>query len=372
MKDTKYKSLTQKKIPKNEREIAVLFALIELYLTTGKPVGSQTLLDQELHSLSSATIRNYCQKLEQQGYLKQPHTSGGRIPTEKAYELYADTFKEIDPFEKEKVKKCFVENTKEVASALNFSAEALSDLTKCACFISSPRFDQDFIQDVKLVSLSRAKILSVIITDFGLIKTETLYLDNPVDIPFLRAAEEYFLWRINKGEKPLFQNEKETKMAQRIYNEVMVRHVVGYANFPNEDVIRTGLSRLLEHPEFTDAGALANSLCLLEDQEIMRSLLREAIKKNELTYWIGDALTPHIPKNSECTVIAIPYYLNHTPAGSIALLGPTRLPYKMLFRLLKAFSEGLSQRLTENLYKYKITFRQASSMEKRIENKKDK
>lgn len=365
MKSGTYKKiLPAKKLPKNDREQAVLLGLIELYLKTGKPIGSHTLQENGFDSLSSATIRNYFSKMEEAGYLKQQHTSGGRIPTEKAFRLYADSYKDggiIEKAQEELLEEVLKKETREVASLLNRSADALSELTKCAVFISSPRFDQDFIQDVKLVLLDPSKILSVLITDFGLIRTETVYLEKEIDIPFLRATEEYFLWRMNKGEKPLFKLEGEAKMAQRIYNEIMVRHVVGYANFPEEDVLRTGLSKLLAYPEFNDAAALANSLSLLEDQNEMRSLLRECAKQGQMVNWIGDELHPFVPKGSECAVLAIPYRINQAIAGSIALLGPMRLPYRNLFGLLQLFSEQMSQALTENLYKYKITFRRPTS-----------
>jgi heat-inducible transcriptional repressor len=202
-----------------------------------------------------------------------------------------------------------------------------------------------------------------------LIRTETIYLDRPVDLSFLRTAEEYFLWRMTKGEKPLFKNEADAKLAQRIYNEVMVRHVVGYANFPAEDILRSGLSKLLAYQEFNDAAALAHSLSLLEDESQMRSLLREAGRNNELTCWIGDELCPHVPPNSDCAVIAIPYKINQMNAGAVAILGPMRLPYKNIFGLLQHFSEELSRKLTQSVYKFKISFRQPqSAVEKQIQH----
>jgi heat-inducible transcriptional repressor len=243
----------------------------------------------------------------------------------------------------------------------------LSEEVKCAVFVSTPRFDQDFIQDVRLLMLENDKILSVLISDFGLIRTETIYLDRAIDVTFLRSAEEYFLWRLNKGEKPLFQNEPDSKLGARIYNEVMVRHVVGYANFPAEDIVRTGLSKLLSYQEFNDAAALARSLSLLEDQTQMRTLLRECCRQNQLVSWIGDELCPYVPPESECSVIAIPYKIGESNAGAVAILGPTRIPYRNVFGLLQLFSERLSQKLTESVYKFKITFRQPEGSGEKIE-----
>ena len=176
---------------------------------------------------------------------------------------------------------------------------------------------------------------------------------------------------MNKGEKPLFRSEAETKLAQRIYNEIMVRHVVGYANFPNEEIIRTGLSKLLAYPEFNDAAALANSLALLEDEAQMRNLLRECAKQTEMTAWIGDELCPYVPPSSDCAIIAIPYQINQVNAGAIALLGPTRIPYRNLFGLIQLFSHEISRALTESVYKYKITFRQPTNAEKLLEDKRN-
>jgi heat-inducible transcriptional repressor len=354
-----------KKMAKTDREQAVLLGLVELYLKTGKPIGSRTLQENGFESLSSATIRNYFSKMEEEGFLKQQHTSGGRIPTDKAFRLYVDESKGQGFIEKEQEKalnELFQTESKGVASLLSRATDRLSELARAAVFISSPRFDQDFIQDVKLVQLDPVKILSVLITDFGVVHTETIYAERPVDGAFLRSVEEYFLWRMNKGEKPLFQQETEAKVAQRIYNEIMVRHVVGYANFSAEDIIRTGLSKLLHYPEFNDASALVKSLSLLEDDHQMRQLLRECCKQGQLVSWIGDELCPYVLPNSESSVLAIPFRINKTIAGAIAILGPTRIPYRNLFGLLQLFSELLSCALTDSIYKHKISFRQPTGL----------
>lgn len=355
------KPLQPKKLPKNDREQAVLFGLIDLYLKSGKPIGSQTLQENGFESLSSATIRNYFAKLESMGYLKQPHTSGGRIPTEKAFRFYADTFKDqgiLDASDGEILEEVFRKKDKEIASLLHRAAEMLSKLSKCAVFISMPRFDQDFIQDVKLIPLDAIRLLAVIITDFGLIRTETIYLEQEVDESFIHQCQKYFLWRLNKGEKVEFDRDIHLKQAQRIYNETMVRHVVGYLNFSAEEILRCGVSRLLAYPEFSDSQAVVHSLSLLEDEEQMRSVLRECTHLANLTYWIGDELCPHVPPKSENTVIAIPYRIHQMNVGAVAIVGPLRVPYRELFGLLRHFSELISSTLTDVLYKHKITFRQ--------------
>jgi heat shock gene repressor HrcA len=368
MKQAALKSLTSKKPSKNDREQAVLLGLVELYLELGKPIGSQTLQDHGFESLSSATIRNYFSKMESQGLLKQQHTSGGRIPTARAFRLYADAFQDqgiIEQNQEDILQHLLKKETQEIAAILHKAAEAFSDITQCAVFTSSPRFDQDFIQNVKLILLDPQKILAVLITDFGLVRTETIYLDRPIKDNFLSICEKYFLWRMSKGDKLLFENEADAKMAQRIYNEVIVRHVVGYVNFSSEDIFRTGLSKLLAYPEFNDPTALATSLRLLENSAHMQTLLRQCCQKGRLTSWIGDELAPYIPAGAECAVIAIPYRINQTISGAIGLLGPMRIPYRNLFGLIQLFSEQISDLLTRSVYKFKITYRQPSILDAR-------
>lgn len=346
-----------KKLPKNDREQAVLFGLIELYIKSNKPIGSQTLLENGFESLSSATIRNYFSKLEGLGYLTQQHTSGGRIPTAKGLRLYADHFQGQGTLDGEygsQLEEVFKQKDREIAALIHQAAETLSRLSKCAVFISMPRFDHDFIQDVRLLSLEKTRLLSVLITDFGLIRTETLFLETEVDEPFLRKCEDYFRWRLGKGSEVAFAAEEQAMAAQWLYNELMVRHVVGYLNYPSQEVLRCGVSRLLAYPEFSDASSVVGSLALLEDVEQMREILQDCCKRQALTYRIGEEL---LETNA---VIAIPYKINQSIVGAAALLGPNRLPYRELFGLMRHFSELLTKSLTETVYKFKITFRHAS------------
>jgi heat-inducible transcriptional repressor len=346
-----------RRLHKGVREQAVLFGLIDLYVKTGKPIGSQTLQENGFESLSSATIRNYFAKLEHVGLLKQTHTSGGRIPTEKAFRAYADHFCDqgiLDRSESELLEEVFREETSKVASLIHSAAELLSRVTRCAVFISTPKFDQDFVQDVRFLQLDSTRLLAVLITDFGVVRTETIYLEQEVSSEFCQKCEDYFLWRLSKKEKTgSFETELENKLAQRLYNEVMVRHVLGYLHYFTEEVIRCGLSRLLSYPEFSEASSVVSSLALLENEEQMRNLLRECCKKEALTTWIGD----------ENAILAIPYRINQTIVGSIALLGPVRLPYRELFGIMRRFNELLSQKLTDMIYKFKITFRNSSATE---------
>jgi len=350
----------ERKSTKQDRQKKVLLGLVEFYLKTGKPVGSHTLKEAGFEDLSSATIRNYFSNLEDEGYLHQQHSSGGRIPTDNAYRLYAQEYvhaseKGIEEASLDALKQA---ETREIAAYLQKAAETLSAYTNCATFLSAPRFDHDYIIDLKLVPIDSIRCLCAIITDFGVVKTEILATEKKITAFMAKRLEAYFHWRLTGNDKPQSLTSDEEALAQRFYNELMVRFIVGYSNFTDEEVYRTGFSKLLGYPEFHHPTALAGSLGLFENVNSMRLLLKECSKVNHLKFWIGGDLTPFTQDVPPCAVLAIPYHIGQQAVGAIGLLGPSRMPYRQIFTVLRTVAENVSHTLTRNIFKYKITFRQ--------------
>nr|WP_166157152.1 heat-inducible transcriptional repressor HrcA [Neochlamydia sp. AcF84]NGY95547.1 Heat-inducible transcription repressor HrcA [Neochlamydia sp. AcF84] len=364
------KLITVKKSAKHNRERQVLMGLIELYLKTGKPIGSHTLKEFRFEELSSATIRNYFSNLEKEGYLSQQHSSGGRIPTTQAFRLYAQehsTTKQTSEAYQHELQKLRDKETHELASYLQEAAETLSHLAKCAVFLSAPRFDQDYINQIKIVEIDHTRCLCIILTSIGLIQTEIMPLDKRMSTFSLKRMERYFQWRLNRIHQssssidintPDNLTEEEKNLAQLFYNEIMVRYIVSYSNFTDEDIYRTGFSKLLAYPEMQDVSKLTHCLSLFENVPSMRLLLKECSKKETLKFWIGEDLDFLSAGPQECSVVTVPYYANKQCVGAIGLLGPIRLPYRHLFGLLHNFSENISEAITRSIYKFKITFRQ--------------
>lgn len=353
------KLLTPKKPAKDQREKLILFGLVELYLQTGKPIGSNTLRENGFKSLSSATIRNYFTKLEEEGYVKQQHSSGGRVPTAAAYRAFAEANLDkprISIEEINEIKHLLSKETREVATYLLQATEKISEITRCAAFLSAPRFDQDFILEIKLLFIDNNRLLSVFVTDFGLIRTEVLYTDKKLSTFTLKRLEAYFNWRLNGIEKPTLNPEEET-LGARLYKELMLRHVVSYTNFSAEDLFQAGFSKLLAYPDFNDAAALASGLSLFENKQMLRKLLTTASSEGKLTCWIGEDLLPFSPEAASCSVIAIPYRINQAICGAFGILGPNRIPYRDLFAQLQQIADSISASLTKSVYKFKISFR---------------
>ncbi len=346
---------------KKEREFKVLMGLIKLYLKEGRPIGSKTLMESGFESLSSSTIRNYFSELEQNGYLHQAHASGGRVPTQKGFRFYAHQVidsSELSSENESRLKALAPTDSRKIAVFLQNSAELLSELSHNAVFLSAPRFDRDYIQDVKLVSIDPFRFLCVTISDFGVVQTELLQSSQKLSQHAVMRMEDYFISRMRGLQKPENISEEEEELAKNYYNELMLRYIVGYTTFVEDEIYRTGFSKLLDFPDFEDPVVVASSLTLFENAHSMRLILKECLKKNEMKVWIGDDLQSFASSSPNCSVVAIPYCINNRPVGAIGILGPMRTHYCKIFGLLKAFANQVSQLLTTSVYKHKITFRQ--------------
>jgi heat-inducible transcriptional repressor len=347
---------------KHTREHKVLLGLVELYLETGKPIGSNTLRENGFENLSSATIRNYFVELEKEGYLRQPHSSGGRIPTNEAFRVYAEEVIDYPvlsaPEIEDKLQGLGDASPRHLLCYLQTAAETLSEVTGYATFLTSLRFDHDFILDIKLLIIDHERLLSVMVTDFGQILTEVLPIKQKLSSFACKRIEAHLNFRIKGGEPPENLAVEEELLSKTLYNEIMVRYIVRYSNFSDEDVFRTGFSQLLAYPEFSDPLALTTGLSLFENLSHMRLLLNDCVRDGRLRFWIGKDLAPYASAAQGCSVIAIPYRIGQIKAGAVGILGPCRMPYRKLFALLNAFSECISKSLTKSLIKFKLSFRQ--------------
>ncbi len=352
--------MSKKRLSKSEREEKVLFSLVDLFIESGQPVGSKTLMENRFKELSSATIRNYFSTLEGSGFLSQQHASGGRIPTELAYKAYAEEFLEAGVLDENKDKKLKVLSNyadKDVGLYLQKAVELLSEVSGFPVFFSSPRFDQDFIVDIKLVLIDSNRCLCVVLTELGLIHNEVLYFETKLHHHALKRIEEVLLARIRVVEPSMNLVHEEELLSQKIYNEVMVRYIIGYANFSLEEVHTTGLSRLLSYPEFNNAERFASGLALFENPNHLRALLQESCIDKVLKAYIGSNLSKYSPLTSECSAITLPYSIGGKIVGAVGILGPMRMPYRDLFGILRAFSEYMSTTLTQSMAQHKLTYR---------------
>jgi len=202
------------------------------------------------------------------------------------------------------------------------------------------------------------RCLSVVMTNFGTVRTDILHSEIKLSAFRAKRIESYFHWRLTKLDEPKDLDEEEQELAHRWYNEAIIRFIVGYTHFIERDMYRTGFSKLLHYPEFDNAQALAKALSLFENRHGMNLILKECFIKDALQVWIESDLKQFSQGSPDCSVIAIPYYINQKPVGAVGILGPMRLPYREIFGTLKHYSQVVSEVITRNIYKYQISYRE--------------
>lgn len=354
-----------KRAGRRDREKKILITLVEHFLRTGKPVGSQVLQDVGFSDISSATIRNYFISLEQDGYLKQQHASGGRIPQSRAYLEYAkyclDALATENPCKSHPLGLKEVEVTGVVA-LIQQAAEKLSEKTNASIAISSPRFDHDSVTDLHYVFLDIHRALAVVLTEFGLVHTEVLTTSFTLTHALLKKAERFARSRLFREplEADFFEGE-ELAQVRKLYQESMSAYFVSYSSVSQEDVWRSGFLRLLQHPEFAETEALSASLSLFENTGALRAFMRETMRAHELRFWIGDQLVPYVTGEPNCALITVPYTIGPRAVGAIALVGSMRTFYLDLFRVLRDAASELSEILTSCFMHQKLSYRMPES-----------
>jgi heat-inducible transcriptional repressor len=185
-----------------------------------------------------------------------------------------------------------------------------------------------------------------------------LYTDKKLSPVIVKRLEGYFNWRLTGIDKPSLHPEEEV-WGERLYKELMLRHIVNATHFSAEEIVQAGFSKLLSYADFNDAAALANGLALFENKNMLRQLLAIPCESGQMQCLIGEDLLPYASGASACSVIVVPYRINQTVCGAIGLLGPNRIPYRELFGQLHHAAHALSESLTKSVYKFKISFRNA-------------
>ena len=355
----KYKRISPRSQDKQARSYQVLLGLVELYIQTGRPVGSQQLQREGFPQLSPATIRNYLAELEELGLLQQQHSSAGRIPSEHGLRLYAHHAAEtplLHPEDRQLLDRCGEHEGRDVGTFLQKVLEALSVGSGCVACGLSPRFDHDFVQSIRLVGIDNQRILVVLITDFGFVSSELVQVEESPGFLALKRLEQALQAKLCGDSKELAAlEERDQAIAQQLYSESMLRHIVRYAQFWEEEVTYTGVSRLIQFPEFAQVRALGEGISLLDHPHALRSLLKDCMQDRAPHFWVGSDL----PMDTrECSVLAIPYSMQGHSLGAIGLLGPMRIPYSRLMGLLQHASEMIQTVLTRCLYKHRISYRQ--------------
>jgi heat-inducible transcriptional repressor len=330
----------------DERRAAILRAVVEGYIETAQPVGSGHVARREGIAVSPATIRNDMVVLEQEGYLSQPHTSAGRIPTDKGYRFFVDSLVgpgELDAARRQQVKSFFATTHGAIEDMLHSTSQLLSNLTDYAAVVVGPPHEQATIRSVQLVGLGARTGLVVAVLSNGVVEKATIDLADDTGEERLAAATAHLSKCMIGG--TLADLPAVTDSGDGQLDDVCgaaSRALSGGHEKEADHVYVGGASRMAV--AFDAVETVRRVLGALEQQYVVVGLLRDVMDRG-LSVAIG---TEHgLEPLAECSVIVAPYMVEGERAGTIGVLGPTRMHYPQALAAVAIVSSRLGHRLSE-------------------------
>lgn len=324
-----------------ERQLNILKAIVKDYVETAEAVGSRTISKKYDFGISAATIRNEMSDLEDMGYLVQPHTSAGRIPTKKGYMLYVDSLmgdRELEENEKEMLRKCVENNFNRIDDLLDELSKILSSITN---YTTVAVYDRNrglrTIKHIQLVSLSPEKILLILVADNGEIKSREF--DTFVELPQAKLnVISNSLSNKLSGKK---FSELDEEMIAYIKYEIgeyseIVDDLVYLLNADNDyKISMNGATNIFNYPEFSDMVKAKSFLNMLEERESLAKMIRtKGIQKDNLNIVIGNG----DDVSTDLSIITATYNVQDDLQGKISFIGPTRMDYSKVYSILNYMS----------------------------------
>ncbi|MGH9077145.1 MAG: heat-inducible transcriptional repressor HrcA [Acidimicrobiales bacterium] len=333
----------------DERKAAILRVIVEEYIHTAQPVGSAHVAGVRELSVSSATVRNEMGLLEREGYLVQPHTSAGRIPTDKGYRFFVDSLSPhgtLGNGQAQQVRSFFDRAHGELERMLGDTSRLLSSLTHYAAMVttSSHPHDPARIRSVQLVSLSPRVVLAVVVCSNGAVDKRTLEMDLEVDDAVVGAAGAHLAGQLNGivlG-MPVALAPTGDADVDRLAGAALAALVEPFGPGPDEQVFVGGAARMAS--AFDTIGTVRQVLSILEQQVVLVTLLRDVLNGG-LSVAIG---TEHgVELLADCSVVVAPYEVEGEQVGAIGVLGPTRMHYDQALAAVAVVSRRLGRALSE-------------------------
>ncbi len=329
----------------DERKKVILKAIIQNYLETGEPVGSRTISKLTDLNLSSATIRNEMSDLEEMGLIVQPHTSAGRIPSDKGYRLYVDTILEDRINEVEEMKEMLVEKTDKVESLLQNVVKMLASNTEYTSMITTPKYRSRKLKFVQLTDVDEHSLLVVIMIEGNIVKNKIIKTPETVDKEValkLNLILNTFLQGLDLSEINISLIRKMKEQAGEYTTIVSdVLDAVEQAISEEDDVriYTSGANNIFKYPELSDmdkAGGLINAL---EEKRELESLISDGDENGKIRVYIGEETSVEAMK--DCSVVTATYEIDDGVYGKIGIIGPKRMDYEKVVGSLKTIMTQL-------------------------------
>lgn len=340
--------------PLSERKQEILRSVVINYVKTAEPVGSRTVARIYRMGLSSATIRNEMADLEELGYLAQPHTSAGRIPSQLGYRYYVDNLMDSgdlsDDDERAISSSLSTEKMREIEQIINNSARVLSAATNQTSMIMGPQFKKSAFHQLRILPLDEKRGLVVLITDTGFIKNKVIDLQQQLSQSELHQVVTY----LNQKLYGLTIDQVTTSLINELKRDLFRRleileqaFILLEESLKEEKQIRVflgGTTNILNQPEFKDVDKIRRMLNLFAQEPLLFKILEDTSSDDDIVVRIG--AENECEDIQECTLITGTYKIHEKTLGTVGVLGPTRMDYSHVISVMRRLVNYLNESLS--------------------------
>lgn len=336
----------------SDRKKKILYSLVDDYIVTAEPVSSKKIQEEHLPDYSSATIRNELSALESMGYLVQPHTSAGRVPSQKAFRFYVDQLM-VTPLTQDEISAIeghFTDKVSSMQEVMQKVAEVIAEVTHYTSVAVEDAVDKEIVQKIKLVKLSQGNALVLVVSDRNVFK------DHIIDIPSNLTEED--LEKVNGWLNKLFTPKKLEELKSLDLNEILddelsalrglfaeVLDILKEASNKKQEIITQGASQILDYPEYSDKDNAKQFLQTIEQKQKLAKMFTSQGDGMELSIKIGREEDVNLPDG--CSLVTAKIGLNNSSYGNIGVIGPVRMDYKKVVSVLDHMGRLIEKLLSE-------------------------
>ena len=337
----------------DERKTKILEAIIGNYLETGEPVGSRTISKYTDLNLSSATIRNEMSDLEEMGYIIQPHTSAGRIPSDKGYRFYVDRIMEDKEKTVSEMKDLMIEKADKMELVLKQVVKVLANNTNYAAMVSAPSYHRNKLKFIQLSQVDTEQILAVVVVEGNIVKNKIIdvreNLDNETILKLNMLLNTNLnglsLEEINLG--MISKLKEQAGIHSDIVSEVLDAVAEAIRIDDDLEIYTSGATNIFKYPELSDSEKASELINTFEEKKPLSELVQETLSDENNTgiqVYIGNE-TP-VQAMKDCSVITATYELEEGMQGTIGIIGPKRMDYEKSLNAMKTLMAQL-----DNIFK---------------------
>lgn len=326
----------------DDRKLKILQTIIKTYLETGEPVGSRTISKYTDLNLSSATIRNEMADLEDLGYIIQPHTSAGRIPSDKGYRLYVDMLMEDKEHEITEMQEKMLQKADKMEQLLQQAARVLANSTNYATMVSAPIYNRNKLKFIQLSQVDANQIIAVIVMEGNIIKNKIVAVAEPLDNETMLKLNML----LNTNLNGIAVEDINLGMIARLKEQAGIHSgvisdvldaVANTIQLDNDlEIYTSGATNIFKYPELSDKQSAQEIISAFEEKQQLAELVTQTLASDEnkgIQVYIGSE-TP-VQTMKDCSVVTATYELGQGMQGTVGIIGPKRMDYENVMKTLK-------------------------------------